>query len=106
MTFGFLVGSRTFVRSFVFPEKFLFYADMPGSIGWPSPAPRLRIDDCFEIRNCRLGPCDLLLSSHQNFQHEVQLHHCTVLPSLVPLQRIDDCLRFTSFGKTFVIGSY
>ena len=27
------------------------------------------IDDCFEIRNCRLGPCDLLLSSHQNLQH-------------------------------------
>ena len=49
---------------------------MPGSIEWLSPAPRLRIGDCYEIRNCRLGPCDLLLSSHQNFQHEVRLHNC------------------------------
>ena len=30
----------------------------------------------FEIRNCRSGPCDLLLSSHQIFQHEVRLRHC------------------------------
>ena len=28
----------------------------------PSLAPRLHIDDCFEIRKCRVGPCDLLLS--------------------------------------------
>ena len=48
---------------------------MTGSIGWPSPAPRLHIDDCFEIRNCRLGPCDLLLSRHRNFLHEVRLRH-------------------------------
>ena len=41
-----------------------------------SPAPRLHICDCFEIRNCHWGPCDLLLSSHQNFQHEVRLRHC------------------------------
>ena len=36
---------------FVFPEKFLFCTDMLGSIAWPSPASRLDIDDCFEIRN-------------------------------------------------------
>ena len=40
---------------------------MTGSIEWPSPAPQLHIDDCFEIRNCHWGPCDLLLSSHQIF---------------------------------------
>ena len=43
---------------------------------WLDPAPRLHIDDCLEIRNCRLGPCDLLLSSHQNLQLEVRLRHC------------------------------
>ena len=43
---------RTFASSFVFPQKFLFRTDTTGSIGWPSLAPRLHIDDCFEIRNC------------------------------------------------------
>ena len=56
--------------------KFCFCTDTTGSIGWPSPAPRLHIGECFEIRNCRLGPCDLLFSSHQIFQHEVRLRHC------------------------------
>ena len=50
--------------------KFYFCTDTPGSIEWLDPAPRLHIDDCFEIRNCRLGPCDLLLSSHQNLRLE------------------------------------
>ena len=50
--------------------------DTPGSIEWLDPAPRLHIDDCFEIRSCRLGPCDLLLSSHQNLRLEVRLRHC------------------------------
>ena len=42
---------RTFASSFVFTEKFLFCTDTTGSIGWPSPAPRLHIDDCFGIHN-------------------------------------------------------
>ena len=50
-----------------FLVKFCFCTDTPGSIEGLDPAPRLHIGDCFEIRNCRLGPCDLLLSSHQNF---------------------------------------
>ena len=29
--------------------KFLFCTDTPGSIEWLDPAPRLHIDDCFEI---------------------------------------------------------
>ena len=33
-----------FLRSF-------FFTDMSGSIGWPSPAPRLHIGDCIEIHN-------------------------------------------------------
>ena len=33
-------------------RRFLFCTDMLGSIEWPSPAPRLHIGDCFEIRNC------------------------------------------------------
>ena len=47
----------------MFAEKFLFCTDLTGSIEWLDPVPRLRIDDCFETRNCRLGPCGLLLSS-------------------------------------------
>ena len=39
---------------------FFFCTDTPGSIEWLDSAPRLRIDDGFEIRNCRLGPFDLL----------------------------------------------
>ena len=64
---------RTFASSFVFPEKFLFCKDLTGSIKWPSPAPRLHVDDCFEIHNFHWGLCDLLLSSHRNFQHKVRL---------------------------------
>ena len=47
--------------------SFCFRTDVPGSTGWPSPAPRLNIDDCFEIHNlhCELG--DFLLSSHPKF---------------------------------------
>ena len=67
---------RTFASFFEFPEKFLFCTDTTGSVGWLDPAPRLRIDDCIETRNCRLGPCDLLLSSHRNLQLEVRLRHC------------------------------
>ena len=43
---------RTFASFSGFPVKFLFYTDTTGSIEWPSPAPRLHIGDCFEIRNC------------------------------------------------------
>ena len=50
----------TFASFSGFLVKFCFCTDTPGSIEWLDPAPRLRIDDCFEIRSCRLGPCDLL----------------------------------------------
>ena len=40
---------RTFANCSVFPEKFLFCTDTAGSIRWPSLAPRLHIDDSFEI---------------------------------------------------------
>ena len=46
------LAPRIVASSFVFLEKFLFFTDTTGSIGWPSPAPRLHIDDCFEIHNC------------------------------------------------------
>ena len=52
---------------FVFPEKVLFCKDMTGSIGWSSPAPRLHMDDCFEIHNFHWELCNLLLSSHKIF---------------------------------------
>ena len=73
MTLGFLSGSRNFWKLLWVPVKSCFCTDMIGSIECLSPAPRLRIDDCFEIRICHWRPCDLLLSSHQKFQHEVRL---------------------------------
>ena len=33
------------------------------SIENPDPAPQQHIEDCFEIRNCRLGPCGLKIKS-------------------------------------------
>ena len=48
------------LQASLFPVKFLFYTDTTGPIGWPSPAPRLHIGDCFEIHNFHREPCDLL----------------------------------------------
>ena len=47
--YGFLSAPRTFVSSFVFSEKFLFYMGMIVSAVLPSLVPLQRIDDCFEI---------------------------------------------------------
>ena len=66
-----LQAPSCFLRSFCFAR-----IGTLGSIECLSPAPRLRIGDCFEIRNFHWELCDLLLSSHQNFQQEVRLHHC------------------------------
>ena len=41
----------TFASFSGFLVKFWSCTDMPGSIGWLSPAPRLHIGDCFEIHN-------------------------------------------------------
>ena len=37
------------------PEKFFACTDTTGSIGWPSPVPRLHIDDCFRDAGCSVG---------------------------------------------------
>ena len=75
--FCFPLGFQELLQaSLGFLWSFCFCTDTPGSIEWLDPAPRLHIDDCVEIRNCRLGPCDLLLSNHQNFLHEARLRHC------------------------------
>ena len=58
---------RTFASSFRFPENFCFARIRLDPLGWPSIAPRLHIDDCFEIHNLHWELCDLLLSCHQNF---------------------------------------
>ena len=42
---------------FVFCEKFLFCTETIESIGWSSPAPRLHIDDCFDLHNLHSGLC-------------------------------------------------
>ena len=47
------LGFQTFASFSGFLVKFWSCTDTPGSIGWPDPAPRLHIGDCFEIRNCR-----------------------------------------------------
>ena len=75
--FWFPLGLQELLQpSFCFLRSFLFCMDTTGSIEQPSPAPRLHIDDCFEIRNFHWESCDLLLSSHQKFLHEVRLRHC------------------------------
>ena len=71
-----IVGLQELASLSGFLVKFWFCTDTPGSIQWPDPAPRLHIGDCFEIRNCRLGLCGLLLSSRQNCQLEVRLRLC------------------------------
>ena len=89
----------TFASFSGFLVKFCFCTDTPGSIEWLDPAPRLHIGDCFEIRNCRLGPCDLLLSSHRNLQLEVRLRHCVFcMGALVILVRLQ-ISQFRSLGK-------
>ena len=70
------LAPKTFASFSGFLAKFCFCTETTGSIWWLDPAPRLHIDDCFEIRNCHWGPCDLLLSSHQKFLHDVRLRHC------------------------------
>ena len=49
--FWFPIGLQELLQAPLFHEKFLLCTDTTGSIGWPSPAPRLHIDDCFEIHN-------------------------------------------------------
>ena len=43
-----------------FLRSFLFCTDTTGSIGWPSLAPRLHIDDCLAIHILHWELCDLL----------------------------------------------
>ena len=73
MTLGFLFGSKNFCKLLCVSCEVFGFA-------------RIRLDplggqvlhhDCVSMivsrsRNCRLGPCGLLLSSHQNFLHEVR----------------------------------
>ena len=86
--------------SLCFPEKFFVFARIrPGSIGWLDPAPRLRIDDCFETRNCRLGPCGLLLSSHRSWTARGTASPLRLLHgALVILVRLQ-ISQFRSLGK-------
>ena len=67
---------RTFASFFLFPVKFLFYADMVGSIELTNLAPRQSIGDCFKIQSHHWELCFKLSSSHQNFLLEVWLCQC------------------------------
>ena len=70
---GLLFGSKNFCKLLSVSWKFLFCTDTTGSIERLDPAPRLHIDDCFEIHPPRWELCDLLSSNHQNFLHEARL---------------------------------
>ena len=67
---------RTFVSSFLFPEKFWFCTDKVEFIEMQNFVPLQRVDDCFEIRILHEGLCDLLSSTHQKFLPEVRLCQC------------------------------
>ena len=82
-----------------FLRSFCFCTEPPGSIEWLDPAPRLHVDDCFELRNCRLGPCDLLLSSHQIFLHEVRLPTVRLLHGALVILVLWQISQFRSLGK-------
>ena len=77
ITFVFPTAQETFVDSSPSPESAVFFTDMIGSIEWPNLAPRLHIDDCFEIHILHWELCDLLLSSHESSLLDV-LHHQSV----------------------------
>ena len=47
------IGLKELLQASLGFLKFWSCTDLPGSIEWLSPAPRLQIGDCFEIRNCR-----------------------------------------------------
>ena len=59
MTLGFLSGSKNFCK--LLSVSWEVFTETTGSIGWPSPAPRLHIGDCLDIRSCHWRPCDLLV---------------------------------------------
>ena len=99
MTVGFLSGSKNFCKLLWVSCEVLFYTDTSGSIGWPSPAPRLHVDDCFEIHNLHSEPCDLLLSSHQNCLREVRLRHCVFCTGALVILVLWQISQFRSLGK-------
>ena len=66
----------TFVDSSPSPANFCFHTDKIVSIEWRDVVPRQRTGDCSGIHFLRSVPCDLLLSNHQHFLHEVRLRQC------------------------------
>ena len=58
---SFLSGSQNFCKFLLcFLRSFCFARIRLDPFVWPSPAPRLHIDDCFENHNLRSELCDLL----------------------------------------------
>ena len=101
MTFGYSDGSRNFRKlPSISWEKFWFCTDQIESIECLNLVPRLRIGDCVEIHLLHWGLCDLMLSSHQSFLHEVLHHHRASLQGarvILVLLRIS---QFLSLGRT------
>ena len=79
--------------------KFWFCTDTPGSSGWLGPAPRLLFGDCFEIRICHLKPCDLMLSSHQNFSARGTASPSRLLHGALVILVLLQISQFRSLGK-------
>ena len=90
------VSSRvpgTFASFSGFLVKFLFCTDMTGSIGWPSPAPRLLIDDCFEIHNFHW---DLVICCDQVTKIFCTRYGSAIASSLWQISQFRSCLPKSS----------
>ena len=58
MTLGFLSGSKNFCKLLRVSWEVFDLHGTTASIGWLNPAPRVHIDDCFEIHNLHWELCD------------------------------------------------
>ena len=65
--FGFLVGSRNFIRLFWVSWEVFVYMCRIVTTALPNLVPPRHIDDCYAIHFLHWEFCDLLLSSHQHF---------------------------------------
>ena len=106
MALGFLSDSKNFCKLLCFPWSFCFARIRLDPLGDQGPAPRLHIGYYFEIRNFHWEPCDLLLTSHQNFQHEVPLRHCvfctviSVLWQIAQFRSSRKCVQILCFPES------
>ena len=78
--------------------SFCFARKRMDPLGGP---PRLHIDDCFEIHNLHWELCDPQLSNHQNFLHDVRIHHCVFCTGLLKFYSSDWSRNFGLQGNEY-----